>query len=86
VSTVWRARLLFHLALGGALVAGCTKSPEAKAKEARTSLASWEATRRLLEAQRARGAIPDEYVRQVLRAVEEGRAQARAQLRDASAP
>ena len=86
MSAVRGVRLLCGLALGGALVAGCTRSPEAKAKEARTALASWEATRRLLEEQRARGVLPEEYARQVLRAVEEGRTQALTQLRDASAP
>jgi hypothetical protein len=73
------------LTIGGlALVLGCTKSPEAKAKEAKAALASWEATRRLLDEQRARGALPEQYVRQVIRAVEEGRAQATAELRQAS--
>jgi len=49
-------------------------------------LASWQATRRLLDEQRARGDLPEQYVRQVMRAVEEGRAQALANLRAASAP
>jgi hypothetical protein len=71
---------------GSALLAGCSRSPEAKAKDAKAALASWEATRRLLDEQRARGALPEQYVRQVIRAVEEGRAEAIAQLRQASAP
>jgi len=84
---VRRVPLRCVVVLGGtALLAACTKSPETKAKEAETALASWEATRRLLDEQRARGALPDQYVRQVIRAVEEGRAQATAQLRQASAP
>ena len=82
-----RVDLLLGLTISGlAFVLGCTKSPEAKAKEAKATLASWEATKKLLDEQRARGALPDQYVRQVIRAVEEGRAQARAELRQASAP
>jgi hypothetical protein len=84
---VRRVRLLCGLTLGGAvLVSACTKSPEAKAKEAATALASWQATVRLLEKQRARGALPEPFVRQVLRAAAEGREQATAQRRAAGAP
>jgi uncharacterized lipoprotein YajG len=72
--------------VAAALLAGCTRSPQAKAKEAKAALASWQATRRLVDEQRARGVLPEQYVRQVIRAVEEGRAQALAQLREASAP
>ncbi len=68
------------------LLAGCTKSPQAKANEAKAALASWQATRRLVDEQRARGVLPEQYVRQVIRAVEEGRAQALAQLREPSPP
>jgi hypothetical protein len=72
--------------IGATLLAGCTRSPEARAEDARTKLASWQATRQLLDEQRARGALPEQYVRQVIRAVEEGRSQALAKLRAASAP
>jgi hypothetical protein len=80
-------RLLCGLALVGAgLLGGCARSPAAQAREAATALASWEATVRLLQEQRARGAVPEPYARQVIRAAEEGRAQAKAQLRAAAAP
>ena len=72
-----RVRLLCGLTLGGAaLITACTRSSEAKAKEAVTTMASWQATVRLLEEQRARGALPEQYVRQVLRAAAEARAKA----------
>jgi len=84
---VRRVRLLRGLAVGwAALVTSCAKSPEAKAKEASAQLASWQATLRLLEEQRARGAVPERYARQVARAVEQGRAQALGRLRAASTP
>jgi hypothetical protein len=83
---MWRVRLLCGLTLAGIVcLSGCGKSPAAKAKEAATTLASWKATVRLLEEQRARGDVPEVYARQVRRAAEEGQAQAAAQLRDASA-
>ena len=81
-----RAIILAFALVGAVLLAGCTRSPEARAEDARMKLASWQATRRLLDEQRARGDLPEQYVRQVMRAVEEGRAQVRANLRAASAP
>ena len=72
--------------IGAALVAGCTKSPEARTEEAAMRLASWEATARLLEEQRARGAVSEQFVRQVLRAAAEAREEATAKRRAAGAP
>jgi hypothetical protein len=77
-------RLILVIPLA-ALVA-CGKSPEARAKEAATALRSWQATARLVEEQRARGALPAEFTAQAARAGEQERAQAERQLRDASAP
>ena len=79
-------RLLCGLTLTGVLLAGCGKSPADQAKAAATSLASWEATVRLLEQQQARGAVPEAYARQVRRAAEEARTKARAQLRESHSP
>ena len=80
-------RVLCGLALAGVVpLAGCSKSPAEQAKAAQATLASWNATVRLLEAQEARGAVPRVYARQVRRAVEDGRAKATAQLRKAGSP
>jgi hypothetical protein len=82
-----RVPLLRGLTLvGAALATGCTKSPEARAREAASALASWEATVRLLEEQRARGALPGQFVRQVRRAAADAREEASAQRRAAGAP
>jgi hypothetical protein len=79
-----RVRLLCGLTLGGIVaLSGCGKSPADQAREAKTAIASWEATLRLLEAQEARGVVPRVYASQVLRAAEEERAQAAAKLRKA---
>jgi len=72
--------------IGAALVTGCTKSPEAETEETAMTLASWEATARLLEEQRARGVVPEQFVRQVLRAAAEAREEATAKRRAAGAP
>jgi hypothetical protein len=69
-----------------AALAGCRKSPADQAKDAATTLASWEATLHLLEQQQARGAVPEAYARQVRRAAEEARTQAQAKLRESSSP
>ena len=71
---------------GGAPLLGCGKSPADEARQARTTIASWQATLRLLEAQEARGVVPEVYGRQVRRAAQEGRDQAEAQLDKSSAP
>jgi hypothetical protein len=84
---VRRVRLLRGLTLaGGALVTACTKSPEDKAEEAAKTLASWQATVHLLEEQRSRGALPGQFVQQVLRAAAEAREEAAAQHRAAGDP
>jgi hypothetical protein len=81
---VRRVCLLSGLTLAGLVpLSGCGKSPADKAREAMTTLASWEATVRLLEAQEARGVVPRVYARQVRRAAEEERTQAAAKLRTA---
>ena len=78
-----RVCLLCGLTLVGVVpLAGCGKSPADQAKDARTTLASWTATVRLLEEQQARGAIPEVYARQVRRAAREARDKAAAQLRE----
>lgn len=69
-----------------ALSASCARSPAAKAEEARTKLSSWDATLELLRQQRATGAVPERFAEQVVRAAEEERRQARAQLREAQTP
>jgi hypothetical protein len=81
-----RVCLLCGLTLVGVLLSGCGKSPADQAKAAATSLASWEATVRLLEQQQARGAVPEAYARQVRRAAEEARTKARAELRESRSP
>jgi len=79
-----RVCLLCGLTLaGGVSLAGCSTSPAEQASQARTTLASWDATVQLLEEQEARGAVPQVYARQVRRAAEEARAKASAQLRKA---
>jgi len=79
-----RVCLLCGLTLAGVVsLAGCGKSPAEQASQARTTLASWDATVQLLEEQEARGAVPQVYARQVRRAAEEARAKASAQLRKA---
>jgi hypothetical protein len=77
-----------RLALLGALaaVSACGKSPEARAREAATTLRSWEATVRLVQEERARGALPAEFAGQVGRAAEQGRRKAEQQLRKAAGP
>jgi|tagenome__1003787_1003787.scaffolds.fasta_scaffold14874616_2 hypothetical protein len=76
-----RVRLLCGLTLAGLVpLSGCGKSSADKAREAVTTLASWQATLRLLEAQEARGVVPRAYARQVRRAAEEERSQAAAKL------
>jgi hypothetical protein len=84
-----RGRVLAHrLALLGALAAtsACGKSPEAKAKKAASTLSSWQATARLVEEERARGALPGEFASQAAKAAEQGGAKAEQQLRQASSP
>jgi hypothetical protein len=79
-----RVCLLCGLTLAGLVpLSGCGKSPADKARDAVTTLASWEATVRLLEAQETRGVVPQVYARQVRRAAEEERTQAAAKLRTA---
>lgn len=80
-----RVCLLCGLTLAGLLTA-CSKSPADQAKTARTALASWQATVRLLADQQARGAVPEVYARQVRRAAEEAQDKARAQLRKLGSP
>ena len=82
-----RVCLLCGLTLAGALaLTGCGKSPADRAKDAETTLASWNATVQLLEEQEGRGAVPQVYARQVRRAAEEARAKAKAQLQQAGSP
>jgi hypothetical protein len=82
-----RARLLRGLTLvAAAFASACTQSPEARARQAVSALASWEATVHLLEEQRARGALPEQFVRQVRRAAADAREEAAAQRRAAGAP
>jgi hypothetical protein len=79
-----RVRLLCGLTLAGIVfLGGCGKSPADQAREATTTLASWKATLRLLEAQEARGVVPEAYAGQVRRAAEEEREKATAELRKA---
>jgi len=82
-----RVCLRCGLTLAGVVsLAGCSKSPADQAKDARTTLASWNATVRLLEEQEARGVVPQVYARQVRRAAEEARAKAKAKLQQAGSP
>jgi hypothetical protein len=84
-----RGRVLAHrLALLGAVAvaSACGKSPEAKAKQAATTLRSWHTTAHLVEEEHARGALPGEFASQAARAAERGRAKAEQQLREASSP
>jgi hypothetical protein len=84
-----RGRVLAHrLALLGAVAvaSACGKSPEAKAKQAATTLRSWQTTAHLVEEEHARGALPGEFASQAARAAERGRAKAEQQLREASSP
>jgi hypothetical protein len=79
--------LLCGLTLAGIVpLAGCSKSPADRATQARATIASWEATLRLLEAQEARGAVPEVYARQVRQAAQEARDQAAAQFDQSRAP
>ncbi len=76
------ARPLRGLTLVAATFASaCTKSPEARARQAASVLASGEPTVHLLEEQRARGALPEQFVRQVRRAATDAREEAAAQRR-----
>ena len=82
-----RVSLLCGLTIAGVVpLTGCGKSSAEQAKDAATTLASWNATLHLLEEQEARGAVPRVYARQVRRAADEGRAKASAQLRKAGSP
>ena len=82
-----RVCLLCGLTLAGAApLAGCGKSPADRARQARTAIAFWDATVRLLEAQQARGAVPEVYARQVRRAAQQARDQAAAQLDELRSP
>jgi hypothetical protein len=82
-----RVCLLCGLTLAGVVpLTGCSKSPSDQAKDARTTLASWNATVRLLEEQEARGVVPEVYARQVRRAAVEARDKAKAKLQQASSP
>ena len=67
--------------VGAAFTIACTKSPEARAREATSALASWEATVHLLEEQRARGTLPEQFVLQVRRAAADAREEAAARRR-----
>jgi hypothetical protein len=79
-----RVRLLCGLTFAGIVpLGGCAKSPADQAREAAITVASWEATVRLLEAQEARGVVPRVYAGQVRRAAEEARSNAAAKLRKA---
>jgi hypothetical protein len=55
----------------GVLLAGCGRSPAARAEEARVRMRSWEATLELLRRDQARGAVPARFAEQVRRAAEE---------------
>jgi hypothetical protein len=72
-----------HALLAILVLASCGRSPESKARDARATLRSWDATLELTERERARGAIPDGFVAQVRRAADEERRKAEAQLRAA---
>ncbi len=67
-------QLLIATALG--LTAACHGSPEQEREKIRQELASWEATAQLTRELAERGALPSVYVRQVAKAVEEGKSQA----------
>jgi hypothetical protein len=82
-----RGRVLARrLALLAALAAApaCRRSPEARARDAVTTLRSWEATVRLAGEERARGTLPQGFADQVERAAEQGRRKAEQQLREAA--
>jgi hypothetical protein len=72
-----------HALLALLALASCGPSAESKAREARATLRSWDATLELTERERARGALPDGFAAQVRRAAEEERRKAEAQLRAA---
>jgi hypothetical protein len=64
-------------------LSGCGRSPADKAEEARTKLRSWDSTMALLERERARGAVSEQFAEQVRRAADEERRKAEVQLRKA---
>jgi hypothetical protein len=82
-----RVCLLCGLTLAGVVsLTACSKSPAEQAKDARTTIASWNATVQLLEEQESRGVVPQVYGRQVRRAAEEARDKAKAKLQQAGSP
>jgi hypothetical protein len=64
-------------------LSACGRSPATRAVEARTTLRSWDATMKLLERERASGAVPQQFADQVRRAADQERRKAEAQLRKA---
>lgn len=66
------------LVLVALVTAACRPSPAARAEETRRTLRSWAATLELLEQERARGAVPEDFAHQVRRAAEEARRKAAA--------
>jgi outer membrane murein-binding lipoprotein Lpp len=76
---------LIPMAVAGALVVACGRSPAKQAEQAATELRSWNATVELLNQERARGSVPDQFAEQLSRAVERGRAKAEVKLRQARA-
>ena len=72
-----RGQLL--LAISPALLAGCHRSPQKEQEKLQQELKSWEATAQLTRELSQRGALPRVYVRQVAKAVEEGKQKVRQQ-------
>jgi hypothetical protein len=61
--TTCRAALIL-----AAIAAGCAKSPEQKAEQAKETIASWHATVAAIDSARARGEVPDHFAREVRQA------------------
>ena len=78
-----RGTTLAALSLAALGFAACGRSPAKEREEASKKLQSWNATMQLLERERARGAVPEEFAEQVRRAADEERKKAEAQLRKA---
>ena len=67
------------LPLTAALFAACGSSPQKQAREAHQALASWTATAELSAQLSRAGALPQQYVRQLAEAVQQGTQKARRQ-------
>jgi hypothetical protein len=74
------------MTLGCVLLTACGRSAADQARQAAAEVRSWDATLDLVARQRASGSLPQQFAQQVRRRALEGRAQAEAKRRKASAP